>query len=112
MWKSEEVLCKRAATASCATHEEENSPTGTPPALSLGCLISKVTHQGLRESFRANPGFAVVKKCFSKAESHREHEACVDPRRGDLLLLTDVKEDPVLDSTRKKSKNRNSKLQF
>lgn len=52
------------------------------------------------ENFRGNFGFAVIKKWFSKPESHREHEAWVDPCRGDLLLLTDVKEDPVLDSTR------------
>lgn len=57
----------------------------------------------------------MIKRCFSKAESHREHEAWVDPGRGDLLLLTDVKEDPVLDSTRnqtrkKRTKNKNSKL--
>lgn len=44
--------------------------------------------------------FAVIRKGFSKPEAHREHKAWVDPCRGDLLLLADVKEDPVLDSTR------------
>lgn len=48
---------KGAVTASCAIHEE-NTHTGTPPALSLRCLISKVTNQSLWEDFRANLVFA------------------------------------------------------
>lgn len=100
---------KGAVTASCAIHEE-NTHTGTPPALSLRCLISKVTNQSLWEDFRANLVFADQKKCFSRPESHREHEAWVDLCRGDLLLLTDVKEDPVLDSTRKKEQTQELKV--
>lgn len=115
VWKSpEEVLCKRQLSQPLVQYTRR-TVTGTPPARSLRCLISRVINQGLRKNFRDNLVFAVINKCFSKAEPYREHEAWMDPCRGDLLLLTDVKEDPVLDSTRNWAgrKNKNSKcLQF
>lgn len=69
----------------------------------------------LKKAFQSQLPFAVNNTDhwkLSRPESYREYEAWMDPCSCDLLLLTDVKEDPVLDSTRNWAgkKNKQQKL--
>lgn len=81
----------------------------TPLRVSVRCLISQDTNQDFKRHFKVNCSLlqaAQITKHFPPPESHRENEAWVDPRSGDLLLLTDVKEDPVLDSQQEEARER------
>lgn len=91
---------------------------GGAEQLSLGQMFDgKSYNPTLQKAFQGQFLSAVSTtdhRIVSHPGSYREYEARMDPCSRDLLLLTDVEDDPVLDSTRNWAgkKNKQQKLKI